>query len=160
MTTSHFEDLANKLVSIFPTEIAETYFCRGLPGKSSTGKLFNAFLNTRTQLVECGLLLVNKRNKPEPPKNEKSKKEKIASIQTKSKYQNALKVCCSKNFDDFEKLKKMWNFCYNTRRKIRTEKSTLEYFNMFPYLKESEGYQLVSRNQTKLQFKFECFFSS
>jgi hypothetical protein len=146
MTTQNFQFLADTLVSIFPTEVAETYFCRSVKGKNATGKLYNAFVNTRSEIVDAGLLQVNRRNmnKSDSTKNTKADLTHYVPPPTVSKFPDAMNVCCSKNFDDVQNLTAMWESCYDHRQSILREKQTLEYFNMFPFLKESDGHKLVS----------------
>lgn len=146
MRTQDFQYLADTLVKIFPTEVAETYFCRSAKGKNATGKLYNAFVNTRSEIVDAGLLQVNRRNmnKSDSSKSTKAEITPYAPSPTVSKYPDAMNVCCSTNFEDVQKLTAMWESCYDHRQRILREKPTLEYFNTFPYLKDTSGYKLVS----------------
>lgn len=97
-------------------------------------------------IVDAGLLQVNRRNmnKSETSKSTKVNITPYVPAPSVSKFPDAMKVCCSKTFDDIPKLTAMWESCFDHRQRMLREKTPLEYFNMFPYLKESNGYTLVS----------------
>lgn len=146
MTTQDFQYLADTLVSIFPTEVAETYFCRSAKGKSASGKLYSVFLNTRKEISDAGLLQVNRRNINKSEASESTKTDlatNLPALKT-SKVPGAMKICCSSDFEDVPRITSMWESCFDHRQALLREKSTLDYFNMFPFLKESNGYELVS----------------
>lgn len=147
MTVANFSYLAETLVEIFPTEVFETYFIRSIKGKSAAGKLYNAFVNTRAEIADSGLLQTVKRNmnRSEKVKDPKAKIQTFTPSPTICKYPaDAMNICQSTDFDNPKRLIEMWDSCYEHRQIILREKPALHYFNMFPYLKESSGYKLVS----------------
>lgn len=143
-------------MSIFPTEVAETYFCRSAKGKNATGKLYNTFVNTRSEIIDAGLLLVNRRNMNKSELTSKITKTDLATSLPEfktSKVTDAMKICCSSDCHDESKITPMWESCFSHRQVLLLEKSTLDYFNMFPFLKESKGFKLVSSWIFKISFK-------
>lgn len=164
MTVANFNHLAETLVEIFPTEVVETYFVRSIKGKCAQGKLYNAFVNTRSEIVDSGLLQVNKRNvgKSDKEKSSKPKTQSFVPSRSVSKFPDAINVCQGSNFDNLPHLNEMWESCFDHRQSILREKTALQYFNMFPYLKEADGYQLVrilSRPRNVFDFNFFFNFS-
>lgn len=145
MTVQNFQQLSDTLVEIFPTEVVETYFNRSLKGKCATGKLYNAFVNTRAEIADSGLLQTSKRNmnKTDKVKDKKCHIQPYTPSPTVSKFPDAMNICQSTNFDNPQYLIEMWDSCFEHRQNILREKQSLSYFNMFPYLKESNGFQLL-----------------
>lgn len=154
MTVANFTHLADTLIEIFPTEVFETYFIRSIKGKSAAGKLYNAFVNTRAEIADSGLLQTVKRNvnRSEKVKDPKMKIQTYTPSPTICKFPDAMNICQSANFDNPKRLMEMWDSCYDHRQSILHEKPVLSYFNMFPYLKESNGFKLV-RYALKLTFQ-------
>lgn len=150
MTVADFNHLTDILIDIFPTEVVETYFVRSMKSKAAAGKLYNAFVNIRAEIAESGLVQTVKRNmnKPEKPKGSRMEIQSYTPSPSISKFPDAMNICQSSNFDDTEHLTEMWDSCYEHRQKLLRDKSALKYFNMFPYLKDPDGYKLVSNCAT------------
>lgn len=160
MTVPNFTFLAETLVEIFPTEVFETYFIRSMKGKSAAGKLYNAFVNIRAEIADSGLLQTVKRNvnRSDKTKDSKTKAQTNVSTPVICKFPDAMNICQSSNFDDPKYLMEMWDACYEHRQGILREKPVLSYFNMFPYLKDSSGYKLVSLWRNVLLTKLNIIF--
>lgn len=125
--------------------MTETYFLRSVKGRAASGKLYNAFVNTRAEIIDAGLLEVNRRgtNKSGTVKEAKQIAAADELPEVVNKHPDAFEICKSDDFDDPEQLTEMWDYCYEHRQQQLRQKTTQKYFNLFPYLKESDGYKLV-----------------
>lgn len=151
MSSHNLKYLADILVEIFPTEVKETYFIPSEKGRNATGKLYNAYVNTRAEIIDSGLLGTNRRNTERSDKSDSPMKSQPSkSLVTPEQFSGALAVCQSLDFKNLQQLFEKWDSSYHQRQNILKDRSALEYFNMFPYLKESSGYKLVSWSEVQL----------
>lgn len=126
--------------------MTETYFLRSIKGRAASGKLYNAFVNTRAEIIDVGLLEVNRRGTNKSGTVKESRQTAAADEQPEvvDRHPDAFEICLkSDGFDDPEQLTEMWDYCYEHRQQQLRQKSAQKYFNLFPYLKESDGYKLV-----------------
>ncbi|KAG5678626.1 hypothetical protein PVAND_008282 [Polypedilum vanderplanki] len=79
LTTDQFIHLSHVIVSVFETEVKETYYIPSKKSSSPKGKLYSQYNNYREKMYDVGLITRNAREKTktnEPQFNEMIKIEK------------------------------------------------------------------------------------
>lgn len=161
LAKSEFASISQIIANCFRGEIASTYFIPAEHRSIAKGKLWNSYMNYRTQLSQAGLI---KRR----PRGIKPLVGGTTSALIISEfgfrflidfYLNDFEIIETENDMDqddddlnfirvetspWEDVRKSWNNTFFSRMKFLNEYSTENYFNSFPCLKDEQGYELVS----------------
>lgn len=132
-----FLHLANLIVEAFPTEVAGTYYNSSEKSKNPTGKLLSSYSNLRHLLMNVGLIERNLRF---------SRHLEPVALQNTTDIEviEASEVIKNQDYVDKDQLVECWKLTHEKRQEdLKSNFSTHEYMEQYPYLRENDGYELV-----------------
>lgn len=125
------------IAAAFPTETPETYYTPAANRKPPGGKLHSQYINYQSRLAEVGLIV--RRHKSG---GETTLQEQITEISAVAV--TALETVKGNDWEDSILFFDSWLACFDERQLILSSDITKkEYLDLFPYLKNAEGYELV-----------------
>ena len=135
LSRAEFQHLALLITEVFTTETAGTYYNASSNGKNPTGKLMSAFSNLRHSLGDAGLINRDTRN---------TTSNVIQAIEVQPEELDALIIIQAEEWNK-EQLLDAWKLTHDSRQKdLKTNISTSQYMEQYPFLRQPNGYELVS----------------
>jgi hypothetical protein len=129
--------LAQLIVEVFPTEAAGTYYIPSEKSRNPTGKLLSSYSNLRQILASVGIIARD----PRHSSNSSIQEVLVPTVEII----DATTLIESDAFESEEQLIDGWKLTHESRQKdLKSTISTSDYMGRYPFLKQLNGYELVS----------------
>lgn len=126
--------MANLIQVSFPTEVAGTYYIKGVKGGNTAGKLRNQYLSYRSELSKVDLFQRRQRQK-----EFNSTQEIIVED-----FGDAVNLIESENVENFDMFCDAWDQTKQIRKEDLKKLGPISYFNKFPFLSTGAGHLVVN----------------